>query len=1331
MIASSSSWVACTPLLLLLVLPCFTVNGEQQCPFCQPSCKSIIVSANGSDQKCLTDAGGGTPCLTLDYALSNYKPKNECTVISVTYSHRAESTVFLSGVFQLAVIGKGMPTVTCALGVGVSLTQSDSLFIEGVQWVDCSVSHQTTSEGLNATSSLFFFQTTNVTIVDCYFSSTYGTGVSLYDVGGNVTISQSMFMDFVTPNSCVAGIANCTLLGGGLRVEFTECGSLETQNCSSLEALFLPNGTDNAKYEISHCVFMNNIDVTLNSSNTTQGCAGELEKHGAALTVSLAGNGFNNSFNFVGNRFYNNSYSCRRDLGIPHAALSIYIGGGLGRTRVSLVDNSFDGNTGVVLNGTIMSGIHRYEGAALGISLDCQAGGQCLQNSVEIDRCNFTKNAAVSGAIVFLVKTEGQQLRNGTFLLNVSNTLWHENVANGSGAAVSLFSDGAHVPTAVAFENCTWEFNEIHYNPNYTLVFAQNLFYFIRQGVLVSDGVSVHFSGSTAFRYNFYTALHLFHATARFTGSAEFVENHSNFGGAVNIDEQAWIVLLDNLTLTFKSNGARFGGAIYSSLTCITPSDSTCKVFGDENGEMICHKNANFPVNTTITFDHNKALLSGHSIFLNNRGCPLSCLHGEGIVYIPGDGDETSAPSDSLTFHAPAENNAMEVWLGQNIFLNITSEYEYLNREGRYVSVPAASIGTVSLQCISPFGQSAFHLMGPKIIYLETNAFFSNLHVMGPEVKEADKHICTVKIVTPDSQSYFVSHLQLNLVPCKLGFVYDETTQTCVCYHKSSIQCDTNTLTMDVCIRYGYWFGQLADGSFTSSPCINDHACRFNYGSCPVGPCSNIPGYCTLPSKQNEQCRSNRSGPLCTECAPGYSFTYAARMCVSNDTCTAGYILLIDLMLVAFWIMMIVGLFLVLKFNLRTGSGYLYAFIYYFSVLDYITPAYLPTIFLNVIVTFFASIAKLNISYVGEIPVCYFRNLSSLGHEFVQYINPLFISGTLLVAVWLARCCPRLPNPAKNTGVHAICILMLLSFSSLLEISLNILDPILLHGQRYVVLQAGTKYFDPKDHLPFALVAIFVMFVIIIPFTFFMIFSPLLMRCGVNLTRIKPILDEYQACYRDRWRWVAGYYFLCRIVIFVVSIGDLSTYQQIYVYQFLLLIIFGFHTAVQPYTVTWLNAVDAVILLDLALISMLYGEAANKIFTTGNNEVIRTVLLHILILIPSLYFVVFLGYTSGRVTGLNRWLLKRYAKVKARLVHWRGDKLLVNESSENNEVTWSEVTHAHYDCDREPLLALLTDNGAPSAVQYQALGRPNVDTSGKESYNTRESELTEVTQSSK
>ena len=429
-------------------------------------------------------------------------------------------------------------------------------------------------------------------------------------------------------------------------------------------------------------------------------------------------------------------------------------------------------------------------------------------------------------------------------------------------------------------------------------------------------------------------------------------------------------------------------------------------------------------------------------------------------------------------------------------------------------------------------------------------------------------------------------------------------------------------------------------------------------------------------------------------------------MCVSSETCSAKYAVIPILLVIAFWAGMIVALLLVLKMNLRLGSGYLYSFIYYFSVIHYITPAYLPSNFLNIVVTIFSSFAKLKPTFVGLVPVCFIESLNSIEHQFLQYLHPLLISLAILVVIAMGRCCPRLPNPAKHSGVHAICILMLLSYSSLVETSFNLLNPVRFHDNNsdlFVNIQADIKFFDPKRHLPYALIAILVLVVLVIPFMLLLFAAPFLMRFGVNLTKIKPILDEYQACYRDKWRWVASYYFMCCFIVFFISVFDIGVYGNIYIMQIIFVFIFGIHTAIQPYEASWLNAVDAVFLLDLTFVTLLYGSTADQLFL-GSAAVVRDILLHILILVPCLYFTSFVIYILVSLVRQKCFRKCQTKELKPTDEGGTATPAPTNTSLSNYEASFPEAVYGTED--REPLLALLSDNGAHGAhTRYQAIHR--------------------------
>ena len=72
----------------------------------------------------------------------------------------------------------------------------------------------------------------------------------------------------------------------------------------------------------------------------------------------------------------------------------------------------------------------------------------------------------------------------------------------------------------------------------------------------------------------------------------------------------------------------------------------------------------------------------------------------------------------------------------------------------------------------------------------------------------------------------------------------------------------------------------------------------------------------------------------------------------------------------------------------------------------------------------------------------------------------------------------------------------------------------------------------------------------------------------INFSRIKPILDQFQGCYRDKCRWFAGVYLLSRQAILIIMvISFVHYYIALYLLTLLCIIIALLYHHVQPYKV--------------------------------------------------------------------------------------------------------------------------------------------------------------------
>ena len=207
----------------------------------------------------------------------------------------------------------------------------------------------------------------------------------------------------------------------------------------------------------------------------------------------------------------------------------------------------------------------------------------------------------------------------------------------------------------------------------------------------------------------------------------------------------------------------------------------------------------------------------------------------------------------------------------------------------------------------------------------------------------------------------------------------------------------------------------------------------------------------------------------------------------------------------------------------------------------------------------------------------------------------------------------RLSQCLKAPPLKVVCILMLLSFLSLADTSINILTPIVFEFREspplYMVsIQPDIRYFSPQ-HLPVAIPALLVFLVLILPLVTVLLLSPFLQRV-INLHRIMPFLDEFQSCYEDRYRWYSGVYFVVWLVIVgIQGLPDFLLYTQTI---FIILLCAQF--LIKPYKSKLLNITDTLLLVDINfLISLVYKHSYSP---SSHVHMFSNLLIHALVIVP-------------------------------------------------------------------------------------------------------------------
>ena len=168
----------------------------------------------------------------------------------------------------------------------------------------------------------------------------------------------------------------------------------------------------------------------------------------------------------------------------------------------------------------------------------------------------------------------------------------------------------------------------------------------------------------------------------------------------------------------------------------------------------------------------------------------------------------------------------------------------------------------------------------------------------------------------------------------------------------------------------------------------------------------------------------------------------------------------------------------------------------------------------------------------------------------------------------------------------------------------------------YAYLSPDIRYFN-DHHLAYAIVAIVLTIVIIIGFPLLLLSEPFL-NSKINFVKIKPLLDQFQGCYRDDYRCFAGYYMICRLVIisFVIinNLGAFNTHGQYLLISSCALMQL-IHVLVRPYASTFNNIFDGVIMQLIVVISVLP-------VVDNYNETFIQAIIYLLVILPLTSFTI-------------------------------------------------------------------------------------------------------------
>ena len=693
------------------------------------------------------------------------------------------------------------------------------------------------------------------------------------------------------------------------------------------------------------------------------------------------------------------------------------------------------------------------------------------------------------------------------------------------------------------------------------------------------------------------------------SGILLFGQNSGLFGGACALYNLDVIANIRGETVgDFKGNSAVYGGAVYIQTYSIIVV-SHMQTFFENNTAVTAGNSIYFATNPNTTVEKNK-----HLFKFNNSTNNIRSL------------------ATSISFIAIGNTTNFNLFPGQTIIVNFSIM--------DFFGFPSSCTADVYLKCNNRLHSclnEPVRMKGPETVVIAQNpntnvtTVDTGLIVLSPEGPDVNNNISL--LLWCQNLERTGTEIPLKITKCPLGFIYSQDDSMCKCAEvlkNTTFVCSAKFGT--ACVLHGHWYGTDFNNTFIARCSFPE--CRYSYEPCPSDllTAGSTHDYVLLGFDADRQCSDGRGGALCRGCALGYVFTFTSAMCVPQASCSWWQPYLILLFSILFQILIALLLVLVVRFKYILGSGFLYGPMLFLALVNHLPlHNYLEYSTLSTAISVITSIPLLNLELFSLIPWCFFPSFSKLYNYSLHYLGPLTVLTVILIISFIARQWPNVLRRWQSSPLKAMCILMLLSFWSLADISVNILTLTVISYKRensiqstYVVsVQPEFKYFSP-EHLPVAIPALLVLIAVITPLLIILLLSPLLSKI-VSLHRIKPFLDEFQSCYKDKYRWYSAVYFT--VWIFIVT---LQGHSAVLFIQTAFIILTSVHFLIRPYRSRVLNTMDMLLLLDLNFLIALLHHKLEKSLTA-------MILVYILVLGPLPCFLVLFAYACILKCGVYKY----------------------------------------------------------------------------------------------
>ena len=862
-------------------------------------------------------------CSTFNTALN--KLTHNSTAICLypgTYNLTNGSHTQLLYKSNIAIIGSSEDTVTvqCSPLSGLSFCRSSNITLKSLTLQECGGLHVQVSSSIQLDFimfqvSVYMLYCENVLIDNVTIESSNGTGLTLYNTVGTVTIQYSVFKY----NGVL--LEKSSIGGGGLQIEFTYMychGTPGDISCKESD----PYYTSNAQYSIISSVF------TGNTAMYTQSVGNDgitLGRGGGIAIISKAHSAKNNIFSLLDTNITNNTaqqgggiYLALHD-GAQNNMVYVY--------NVNLANNTCN-NTAVVTH--TCTCVHE-KGGNLHIRI---SGTFATDNNITIVNSLIEHNKAlVGGGILVLIYSNSLHIHNN---ITINNSSLNGNSARyGAAMYVYTYTDNNN-PLALSLHIANTDIADN------TGIDMQNLMLLsspLCSGIMCIYKLQFILSDTIKFRNNNdASAIELHNASITLYASTKctFDNNTGDRGGAIALYNCSTIVLHDNVQLIFNNNSASIGGAIYSgecSLpVCfiqyyqahVNPEEWNVQLYFSDN-IAATYGNATYISNVVSCWPPNVTCSSiTENVEIKQTFCWNNTWH-----YSPGDCYSnvnssivyyrSSLPSYSV-YPGAKLNLKLEFYDGQIQPSSLKKSQEVLV----CINGPASFNDTANDPDSQPMKcNTIMHDISSSL-----SLYFAPNNITGNCIHNDKSPNITFSVTLPTSIqcTHLATPIKLTFKPCPFGFKHDpfcpldqycSSNRHCSCEQKYYSQCfvkeeQSHLTCKDSIVLYPESICSVSLCGIGSTVTSKKGQCLFQYnssdnssnigiGSCPIffgnESCENVYSNLIALDYQCHFCSDTsffspagyRTGRLCGSCIPGTAVPINDVMffpCV-NYTCSA------------------------------------------------------------------------------------------------------------------------------------------------------------------------------------------------------------------------------------------------------------------------------------------------------------------------------------------------------------------------------------------------------------------------------------------------------------